>query len=255
MQTYPALFKVDLENSTDASFAYATISTTVGGAVFGQIQNFSRRVGLAIPFDPGVAGYAYAHVNCYDKDPLTGGVPLCPEYSPPPQILIGHFDVAITDVQFAKAVVGRGYDIDINVTTANIGNVLLTFNLTVYTNATYVASQNVTLSSATSTTITFLWGTTDFAEGNYTINAYAWPVPGETHTADNNYTGGCVKVTIPGDVTNDTAIWIDMQDISIIIDNFMAKPPDWNPNCDVNGDLIIDMADISIAIDNFMKAA
>jgi hypothetical protein len=59
-------------------------------------------------------------------------------------------------------------------------------------------------------------------------------------------------VTIPGDVTGD--IWVDMQDISIIIDWFMTSPPTWNPICDINGDLSIDMADISLAIDNFMQS-
>lgn len=57
---------------------------------------------------------------------------------------------------------------------------------------------------------------------------------------------------IPGDVS-----WngeVDMQDISILIDNFMATPPNWNPNCDVNNDFTIDMADISIAIDHFMQS-
>jgi hypothetical protein len=37
-----------------------------------------------------------------------------------------------------------------------------------------------------------------FARGNYTISAYAKPVPGETDTADNNFTGGWVIVSIKG---------------------------------------------------------
>jgi len=45
-----------------------------------------------------------------------------------------------------------------------------------------------------------------------------------------------------------------MQDISILIDNFMVTPLNWNPNCDINNDLTIDMVDISIAIDHFMQS-
>jgi len=60
-----------------------------------------------------------------------------------------------------------------------------------------------------------------------------------------------VLVTIAGDVTGD--VWVDMVDISIMIEYFMASPPKWDPNCDVNNDYAIDMVDISIAIDNFMK--
>ena len=45
-----------------------------------------------------------------------------------------------------------------------------------------------------------------------------------------------------------------MQDISIIIDWFMASHPKYYANCDVNNDLTIDMLDISIAIDHFMQS-
>jgi len=48
-----------------------------------------------------------------------------------------------------------------------------------------IRTQTVTLESGASTTITFTWNTTGFAKGNYTISAYAWPVPGETDTEDN----------------------------------------------------------------------
>jgi hypothetical protein len=46
-----------------------------------------------------------------------------------------------------------------------------------------------------------------------------------------------------------------MQDISILVDKFLAEPgyPRWDVNCDIQDDLVIDMADISIAIDNFLK--
>ena len=55
-----------------------------------------------------------------------------------------------------------------------------------------------------------------------------------------------------GDVNGDGSV--DMADISLIIDNFMTSPPNWNPNCDVNNDLSIDMVDISLAIDHFMQS-
>jgi parallel beta-helix repeat protein len=56
-----------------------------------------------------------------------------------------------------------------------------------------------------------------------------------------------------GDVNRDSIV--DMADISIIIDAFLAEPghPRWNPDADLNQDRIIDSADISIAIDNFLK--
>jgi hypothetical protein len=94
----------------------------------------------------------------------------------------------------------------------------------------------------------------DFDKGNYTISAYAWPVPGETGTADNNFTDGWVKVTIPGDVTGEGTC--NMLDIQIMINKFMASPPDprYDPNVDVNNDGSINMVEIQIAINNFMQS-
>jgi parallel beta-helix repeat protein len=165
-------------------------------------------------------------------------------------------DIGIAGITTSKTVVGQGFNLNINITIFNYGDGTETFNVTVYCNETAFtlpSGENyttVTLASGESTTITFTWNTSGFAKGNYTISAYAGPLLGETDILDNNCTGSIVTVTIPGDVTGEGKC--DMQDISLMIDWFMAKPPTWNPNCDVNNDLSIDMADISIAIDNFM---
>jgi hypothetical protein len=87
----------------------------------------------------------------------------------------------------SETVVGQGFSTSIDVTVADQGSYTETFKVTAYTNATSIGSQNVTLSSGNSTTITFTWNTTGFAKGNYTISVYAEPVPGETDTADNNF--------------------------------------------------------------------
>jgi len=60
---------------------------------------------------------------------------------------------------------------------------------------TPIQTQATTLQSRETKNLTFTWNTTGFAEGNYTISAYAWPVPGETDTADNTYINGWVVVT------------------------------------------------------------
>jgi hypothetical protein len=150
----------------------------------------------------------------------------------------------VTDVTPCKSIVGQGYPIKINVTVENRGYLTETFKVTVYANLVSVASQNVTLTGQSSTTLNFTWITAGFAYGNYTIEA----------TADNTYVNGIIVVTVPGDVTGE--IWVDMQDISLLIEKFMTTPSDprWDPNCDINGDLSVDMADISIAIDHFMQA-
>lgn len=160
----------------------------------------------------------------------------------------------VSSLTSLKTVVSEGQLDQINVTIANQGYFTHLLNVTVYANSTAIYVCPVTLQGGTTSTLTFIWNTTGFAKGNYTISAYAEPVPGEIDTADNNCTGGLITVTVPGDVTGD--LWVDMQDISMLIDGFMTYPehPRWNPNCDVNNDLSVDMLDISIAIDHFMQS-
>jgi hypothetical protein len=165
----------------------------------------------------------------------------------------GTHDIGITSVTTSKIVVGQGYSLNINITILNYGVETETFNVTATANTTVINQIQITLTNRNSTTITFTWNTSGFAKGNYTISAEAEPVQGETDTADNTKIGGTVFVTVAGDVTGEGLC--DMQDISILVDKFLAEPgnPRWDVNCDVNDDGIIDMADISIAVDNFLK--
>jgi PKD repeat protein len=121
---------------------------------------------------------------------------------------------AITNVTLAKNVVGQGFPLDINVTTANNGGFMETFNVTIYADATEVGTQTITLASGAFGTITFALNTTGFAYGNYTLWANTESVLGETNLANNIFTGGTVKVTIPGDANGDGTV--DAQDFYIL---------------------------------------
>jgi len=124
---------------------------------------------------------------------------------------------------------------------------------------TEIETQTVTLTSGNSTTITFAWNTTGFPKGNYTISAYAWPVPDEIDLDDNTLIGGVVSVGVPCDVTGPTPSVPDgvcnMRDIGYFCSKFMTN----DPNCDVTGpttrspDGIVNMRDIGEACNNFMK--
>jgi outer membrane protein assembly factor BamB len=108
-------------------------------------------------------------------------------------------DVAVTGVMSSKTV-GQGFSTSISVTVANQDNRAETFKVTAYANAIPIASQNVTLSSGTSATITFAWNTSGFAKGNCTISAYATPVTDETDIINNNCTDCSVLITKVGDL-------------------------------------------------------
>ena len=169
----------------------------------------------------------------------------------------GH-DVAVINAWSSKTVIGQGYNGDITVFGANKGEYAETFNLTVYIESVAFASWTLHLEGGLTATIRLSWNTTDFSKKNYTISASATAVPGETDSTDNNCTW-TVHVGVPGDVSSSTAGVYDgtvnMRDISYIILMFNTKPSssNWNPNADVNNDLIVNMRDISIAILNFNK--
>jgi hypothetical protein len=158
----------------------------------------------------------------------------------------GIHDVAVTNVTSSKTVIGQGYGGNVTVTVQNQGNLTETFRVTVYANTTSAASLNVTLSSGNSTNITLTWNTTGFVYGNYTMNAYAWPVPGETDTANNNGTDGLTVVTIPGDLSGD--LTVGLKDLVILARAYGSRPgdPNWNANADIDGNGAASLTDLVI---------
>jgi len=164
-------------------------------------------------------------------------------------------DVAVVNIVPSQGVVAPGHSVSVNVTVMNQGVSTETFNVSLYVNETIVENETVVdlMGSVRFATVVFHWNTSGFVKGDYNISAYAWPVEGELpwDQANNWCTGSWIRVTILGDANGDGTV--DMADISLMIDWFMAVYPEYNPYCDVNNDLTIDMADISIAIDHFMQ--
>ena len=159
---------------------------------------------------------------------------------------VGH-DLAVTSVTSNKIFIGQGYSSNISVTIGNMGGYAETFNTTVYANQTIITMRvNTTLTSGSFTTFTFTWGTAGFAYGNYTLSAYAWPVPGETNTSDNTHIGSVVLVTISGDINGDKTVDIfDAIELAGVYDS-VPTSANWNSNADLNDDNVIDIYDAII---------
>jgi hypothetical protein len=157
--------------------------------------------------------------------------------------LAARHDVAVVGVHPSKTIVGQGFSMHINVTVTNQGDFTETFNVTVYANTTAIQTKTLTLTSGTSTTITFIWDTSGFAKGNYTISAEADIVPGELSITDNKFANGEVKVTIPGDINGDK--YVNYLDGILLGSAFSSKPGehDWNPNSDINSDDYVNYLD------------
>ncbi|MGD0978461.1 MAG: NosD domain-containing protein [Candidatus Bathyarchaeia archaeon] len=161
-------------------------------------------------------------------------------------------DVAVTSVVPAKTIIAGGFSGNVTVTVANFGQNAETFNVTAYANPVMIGTQLVVnLSQASTTTLTLTWNTTAPVLGNYTLSAYAWPVSGETYTADNNVTGGAVQVTIPGDLNGDFRV--NVQDLIILALAYGTKPGDqkWDPNADINGDNSVGPSDLAILVNHY----
>jgi hypothetical protein len=165
----------------------------------------------------------------------------------------GH-DVAVTSVTPSKKVVGQGYSTLITVAATNYGIFNESFDITVYVNTTAIQTQTATLFSGDSVRLNFVWNTSGFVKGNYTVSAYAWPVPGETNYSDNSYTDGTVKVSVPGDV--DGSGRVDVGDLGRLGNAWFSTPssPNWNPNADINDSGRIDLGDLGILNDHWYQS-
>ncbi len=157
-------------------------------------------------------------------------------------------DISVTNVVCSKTVVGQGYSLQLNATIKNEGDQAEVFNTTVYANSTPIQTTTVNLAAGETETITFLFNTEGFAKGNYTITVTASPIPDETDTADNTFVGSWLFITIPGDVNADRRVNVfDLVLISKLYKASQMQNPQYNPNCDVDGDGDIDIYDLTSA--------
>jgi hypothetical protein len=243
------------------------ITYVITGTDFGEVyvvdgQVFGVTDGTVYNTTGNVYGYANRTVEIVNGTyfPVTGSAYIINGSEAENIPSIPTHDVAVTDIQPFKTVLGEGYSMSINVTVDNEGNQNETFLATACANATLSQRQTVTLTNGDFTTITFTWNSTGFYKGNYTIVARAWPVLGEITTEGNNYICDTpIHVGIPGDISGPVpGVYdgvVNMRDIAYMIMLFNTKPSstNWKPNADVNSDDVVNMRDISIAILNFNR--
>jgi len=117
-------------------------------------------------------------------------------------------DVAVTAVNASEYQAYVGDSIEITVVAANIGDFPETFNLTTYANMLEIHGWNsLFLQPNSSTTLSFSWNTSSLSPGNYSIWAFASPVPGEADTANNYFVDGTVTLlSLPSHYIHDVAV-------------------------------------------------
>jgi parallel beta-helix repeat protein len=165
----------------------------------------------------------------------------------------GAHDIGITSVTMSKTVVGKGCTLHVELRILNYGTYDENFPVAAYANTSTAVTQSIALTKGSYIIVTLTWNTSSFAYGNYTISAYAWPVPDEANTADNNFTYGLVSVTIMGDVNGDGTV--NILDAIIVSNAFLATPgtSNWNPNADINDDNIVNILDAIILANHFLQ--
>lgn len=259
----PQSFLVNITNSYNATYGMILFGSTILGAVPG--VNGSGTL-ASVTLQAISSGDTPLQ---FDNDPTWN---FLLDGTPPPrnpisyttvdgavQVATASQGIVVANVTSYKTIINQGYCGNITVTTENFGTSTETFNLTVYANTSFVASENVSLSSGNLTNVTFTWNTTGFEYGNYTLTAYATPVPGETDTANSNCTGGWVFVSLVGDVTGPNGVpdgKVDIRDVHYIAMYYGTTPssPNWNANADINNDGKVDIRDVHIAAENYGKS-
>lgn len=122
-----------------------------------------------------------------------------------PQII---HDVAVTALAASQDIAEAGMPIAVTGTVKNLGNVPEDFNTTFFCDSIPFSDLHIGfLAPSAEQTLTTVWDTSAVMEGNYTISAYAHPVPGETNLANNRLEDGVVTIKKrSAEVTHDIAV-------------------------------------------------
>jgi hypothetical protein len=160
-------------------------------------------------------------------------------------------DVAVSTITASKSIVGQDYAVNVTVVVANQGSMIEQTNTTVYLNADALRSLSFAVGAGESFVCTFIWNTTGFSKGNYTISALVGTIPGETDTADNTIVGSEIKVTIQGDINGDFKV--SLTDLVMLANAYGTKLGDtkWNPNADINGNGVVDLPDLVLMANHY----
>jgi hypothetical protein len=158
--------------------------------------------------------------------------------------IISVHDLAITNISVLKNIVGEGCNTRINVTVVNQGGFNELCNITLSGNETVIDVASVAVLNNSHVTTVFIWNTTGWVKGNYTISSCVAPVPDEINTTDNALVNGWIFVTIQGDVDGDRDV--DIYDVVKITGIYGSKrgDPQFKPNSDLDDDDEIQIYDV-----------
>jgi hypothetical protein len=153
-----------------------------------------------------------------------------------------------------KPVVCQNFTVRINVTVANQGASAESITIVLHANSTAIGTRTLGyLASNAQTTLTFIWNTTGYAKGTYTIFAYALPTLDEANLTDNTIQNGMLTVVMVGDVNADGKD--DLKDVFRVGKAYGSYPghPRYDKNADINDDGKVDLKDYFTVCKNYGK--
>jgi hypothetical protein len=173
-----------------------------------------------------------------------------------------YHDIAVTDLEPLKTVVGKGCRLPMNVTTRNLGNYNEAFGLFFWANENRASADTdycgFNLAPANSMTVTANWDTQYqyyLPYGNYTMTACISPVQWEANidNNNNNLTSITIYLGIPGDINADGIV--ELMDFYHASNAYLSRPGkvNWNPNADINSDDVVEMMDFFIMSQHYLE--
>ncbi len=166
-------------------------------------------------------------------------------------------DVSLEGLTPFKTAIGKGLSSEVNVTVKNQGMISEVFTVTLYANGTTIETREVTLANGASAVAIFMWNTSSFSKGNYTLEAVADSLVGEIDLDDNMFFDGWVIVSMVGDIVGPEGHpdgKCDIRDVAFVAIKFGSTylDPEYDPNCDLSGPIFgvadrkIDIRDVAL---------
>ena len=159
--------------------------------------------------------------------------------------------ITVLNITSTQTFVEEGFSADITATVDNTGSSASIFYVTFLDNGVPLDTQPVTLGGESSTALSYVWNTTGFALGNFTLSAYAWSNPAETSLVSANSVNTNILVTCPDDLTGQSTV--NFLDITAFVAAYINyyQTGQCNPATDFNHDGRVDFSDLVLFVANY----
>lgn len=160
--------------------------------------------------------------------------------------------IIVSNVVCGQNFVEQGFTINLSVLVENIDPSTSTCNVTVCGNSVPLGTQPLTVTGNSNNIVSFVWNTTGFALGNYTLSAYTWSITSQTTVISTNCTGSSLLVTCPGDMSGHFKV--DFTDVTAFVASYINyyQTGVCNPAADFEHTGKLDFSDVRLFVDAYI---